>query len=121
MATLLFGDGFQGYTKYLGGGRAVDVLSVEEGLYHMCFLTQCCDDTQFYLRIVGRKQGVVLIARNKGLANLATTRGADRNVLEVWLVAAKPTRSGYCLHEGSMDTPCTRVHLTGKGIGVGTL
>ena len=121
MATLLLGHGFQGYAKYLGSGRAVDVLSVEEGLYHMRFFTQCGYDAQFYLRIVGRKQGVVLIAWDKGLANLATTRGADRDVLQVGLVTAKPTRSGYCLHEGSMDTPCTRVHLAGKGIGIGAL
>ena len=50
-------------------------------LQHALVPTDRRDDAQFNLRIVGREQDIVFIARDKGLANLPPHLGANRNVL----------------------------------------
>ena len=87
----------------------------------MVFLTQGCDNTELYLRIVGREERIVRIARDKSLAYLAPLRGSDRDILQVRLVTAEPTSSCYRLHKGGMDTPCMRIHLTRKRLYIGAL
>ena len=86
MAALLPRHLIQRNVKDARRGRLVDVLAVAEGLDHVGLAAQGRDDAEFDLRVIGREQDVVLVARNERLADLAAAFGADGNVLQIRVV-----------------------------------
>ena len=62
------------------------------------------DDAKLYLRVVGGKQRVVVVAGDEGFADLASALGADGYVLQVGIAGAESSGSCNCLIENGMQT-----------------
>ncbi len=61
----------------------MNVVAINKGLHHRFVATQFGHHSQFDLRIVGAEQQMVIIAGNKGGADIATSFLADRNRLQI--------------------------------------
>ena len=86
IAAHLFGYLSEGYAIHFCRGGRVDVEPLVEISDHPGIAAQVGDDAQLDLRVVGRKQHMVVVPRDKGLPDLATLLGADGDVLEVRIV-----------------------------------
>ena len=83
LVALFLGDFRQGQAEDAGRRGAMDVLAAGERLKQAGVLRQRGEDAQFDLRVVGGEDPVVALARDESAANLATLRGADRDILQV--------------------------------------
>ena len=102
----------------------MNVLSGSEGAVHALVPTDLGDDAQLYLRVVGREQGVLFVARHEGLADLAPLLGADGNVLQVGTARLHASSSRHRLlvmgvdpRRGGKDG--TRKHVQVGGLQLG--
>lgn len=89
----------------------MNILIAEERLNHIVFFAEGSDDAEFDLRIVGREEHIIGITSDERLAHLLPTRGADRDILQVRIVATKSTCSRYRLHISSMHATRTFIYL----------
>ena len=62
---------------------------------------------------------MLVIARDKGLANQLASFGSNRDILQVGVVAAQSSCGCHRLIENRMDTICFGIHLFGKGLDIG--
>ena len=87
-----------------GGGAAVDVLPVQEGLLHVFVPGDMGQDAQLDLAVVGVHQHTARLCDEVG-PQLAAQLGADGDVLQVGVVGGEPSGTGLGLVEGGVDAP----------------
>src|SRR5258707_1158679 len=68
------------------------------------FTAQRRDDSELDLRVIGREQEVLFVARHKGFANLLTPVGANWNILQIRILGVQPSRCSHYLVEGGVNT-----------------
>src|SRR5690606_36970964 len=79
--------------EHLGGGGAVDVGAVGEGVQQLFVAGQMGHDPQFDLRVVGGQDAPAL-GRDEGFADAPTGLGAHRNVLQTGVGRGQPAGGG---------------------------
>ena len=85
-----------------GGHHAVDVVIEREGPAEGRVAREVGQDPQLDLRIVGCQEPPALPG-HEGLADLLALLGAHRNVLQVGVAGAQPSRGRHALVERGMD------------------
>ena len=80
----------------------MDVVSAEEGVYHVLIFAEVCHDAQLYLRVVGREELAAGVGDER-LADFLSVFVADGDVLQVGIAGAEASGSGHCLVEGGVD------------------
>ena len=88
----------------LGCRSGVDVKVLNKGVFQMLVAGERGDDAKLYLRVVGGKQRVVVVAGNEGFADFASSLGADGYVLQVGIAGAESSGGCNCLVENGMQT-----------------
>ena len=106
------------YLIYLGSGGGVDVVSAEEGFYHVLIFAEVCHDAQLYLRVVGREELAAGVGDER-LADFLSVFVADGDVLQVGIAGAEASGSGHRLVEGGVYAARTWVDELGQGIYIG--
>ena len=86
----------------LCGGGAVDVMTFQEGGYHVLILTQMGHQPEFNLRIVGGEEQAAWL-RHECLTHFLTVRIADRDVLKVRIGRRQTARGSHCLVVGRVN------------------
>ena len=99
----------------------MDVGAVREGGEHGLVSAHRSHDAQLDLRVVGRDEHVVLVARHDGGANELAAVGADRNVLQIGIGGGETSRLGEGLREGRVDASVIRIDTLRQLVHVGRL
>ncbi len=68
----------------------MDILVFGECLHHLGVIAEGGHDAEFDLGIVGRQKEVFFVGRDKGFADLPSVLIANRDILQVGVVAAQP-------------------------------
>ncbi len=108
-----------GHAEYARGRGLVDVLLQLEGFEHSLLMADFGDEPQLDLGVVGGKQQMVFVAGNKRFANLPAFGSADRDVLQVGVLAAQAAGGGQSLVERGVHTARARIDERGQGVDVG--
>src|SRR5690606_35021484 len=103
VSTLIRSHLFQRYSIYTCCGGAVDVMSRFECIQHVFVLTERGHQAEFNLRVIGRYKDIPLLSWNKSLPDLPPPFRANRNVLQVWVGRAQPSRGCDRLVVRGMD------------------
>ena len=88
--------------------------SIEQG----SFVAQRGDDPQFDLRIIGRKQQILIVSRDEGLPDFAAVLGPNWDILEIGILRIEPARGGGGLLVSGVNAPGFLPDRRGKGVGV---
>src|SRR5262249_51345824 len=86
----------------LGSGAPVNVLAAPERLDQTLLPADVSQDAELDLRVVGGKELPARFGHERG-ADAAAELGADRDVLDVWIVRGQPPRHRYELVERRVD------------------
>src|SRR5690606_14202128 len=119
-APLVGGDLLQRYAEHLGGGGAVHVQTLAEGIEQALVLGQVRHDAQLDLRIV-RGHDAVARGGDEGLADAPPLGGADRDVLQVRVRGGQPAGGGERPLVTGVGTAGGRAALLGRAARAGAL
>ena len=101
-----------------GRGAAMDIGTGAERIEQRGILRHVREHTQLDLRVVRGHEHHVRRAGDERVADPASERRADRDVLQVRPAAREPSRSGDGLVEGRVDAPCLRIDQSSEPLGV---
>ena len=99
----------------------MDILVATEGLDHPLVAAYVRHNSQFYLRVVGCQDDVLVVGCHKGLADVPPTLGTHRDVLQVRIHRTQPPGGGDRLRERGVDAARLGVDELRQRIDVGGL
>ena len=117
-AALVIGDLVERHVEQPGCGDRVNVLPLAKGVKQRLLLHDVGQNAQLNLAVVGRQEQVALRGL-EGLADFPPLLGANRNVLQVGVVAAEPAGRGAGLAVAGMDASRFRVDHFAERVDVG--
>ena len=119
-ASMIGRDALEGNAQHLGRGDGVRVLALLECLQQRRVVGHMRQHPQLDLTVVGRQQHRAF-ARDERPPHAFADVGANRNVLQVGVARAQPTRRSDGLIKRGMHTARIRIDQLLKRIDVGAL
>ena len=102
-----------------GSCVGMDVLPVFEGLEQLGVFAKMGQKAEFDLRVIPAEEEPALFLRFESCADLKALGGPDGDVLEVRVLAGKPSGSGSRLIECAVDAAGVWIDRGGKGVCIG--
>ena len=118
-AALLLANLLRCNPKYLCRSGSMNIRAIAESLQKMRVAAHMRHKPKLYLRVVCRENEPLRIGGHKGLPYLPSALCSNRNILQVGIIGAEPSRSSKCLIKCSVHLAIQRRDKIREGICIG--